>query len=157
MKILFFKGIPSTVSGRVFSGLIRWWTRGPYSHAELVFSDQQCFSSRPGDGVGILPISVSSLDWDIIDFPVSFEEEQTCRGWAEASVFRTTKGGVVVRRGYDWLGIFLSQVLPLKVDDTSRYFCSEAIVRCLQQVGWFGNLRATSCNPNSLYKYTHIS
>ena len=55
MQVAFYKGTRSGLSG-LFNRLVRWWTRGPYSHCEVVFTDE------PSKDGGVLCGSSSKLD-----------------------------------------------------------------------------------------------
>lgn len=100
--------------GKLFNLLIRLWTRSKYSHCELVMPDGRWLSaSAMDDGVREKRIELKLEHWDL--FPVP---------WASIpqieAVFARHKD-----KGYDWPGIFLSQLLPLGIDNPSRMFCSE--------------------------------
>lgn len=53
MKIAFYKATRPGLQG-IFNVLVRWWTRGPYSHTELVLEERHglslCGSSSFIDG-----------------------------------------------------------------------------------------------------------
>lgn len=100
--------------GRLFNRLIRLWTRSKYSHCELVLPDGRWLSASAMDGgVRAKCIELDLEHWDLIPLP-----------WASQQliehVFERHQG-----KGYDWLGIFLSQFLPLGLHSRRRMFCSE--------------------------------
>lgn len=99
----------------VFPGshLIRFWTKSPYSHCELVIGGE-CFSSSLMDGgVRQKQISLTSDKWDLIALP-----------WANAAdvllYFAKTKG-----QRYDWWGLIGSQVFNRRSEAPGAAFCSE--------------------------------
>lgn len=100
--------------GKLFNRLIRLWTRSRYSHCELVMPDGRWLSASAMDGgVRAKHIELNLEHWDLFPLP-----------WASESrikvVFASHRG-----KGYDWLGVFLSQLLPVAIDDRLRMFCSE--------------------------------
>jgi hypothetical protein len=100
--------------GTLFNRLVRLWTRSIYSHCELVMPDGRWLSASATDGgVRAKRIELDLAHWDLIPVP-----------WADArqieQLFRANKG-----RGYDWLGLLGSQVLPITLDNKRRMFCSE--------------------------------
>ena len=121
MKIAFYKGTHSGLPG-VFNRLVRWWTRGPYSHCEAVFSEQDasgawlCASSSKMDGgVRIKFIDLSNTaNWDVLDVPSA--DEQQAKAWFAAHIGCK----------YDVRGLFGS-VIRRAEDDRNKYFCSEAV------------------------------
>ena len=121
IKIAFYKG-----KGDWKNKLIRWWTKSPYSHAELVLPD------------GITWLSISPLlsstvaarekkvandnSWDFIELGIDKEQYRIILDF-----FEDTKG-----QGYDWLGMLLSQFLPCKIKHKRRWYCSEWITYALR-------------------------
>ena len=100
--------------GKLFNRLIRLWTRSRYSHCELVMPDGRWLSASAMDGgVREKYIELNLEHWDLFPLP-----------WASAArvedVFARHWG-----LGYDWLGIGLSQLLPVAIDHRDRMFCSE--------------------------------
>ncbi|MFU3873509.1 hypothetical protein ACM7HL_12685 [Pseudomonas aeruginosa] len=100
--------------GKLFNRLIRLWTRSRYSHCELVMPDGRWLSASAMDGgVREKRIELDLEHWDLYPLP-----------WATSArieeVFARHLG-----KGYDWRGIFLSQLLPVAIDDGQRMFCSE--------------------------------
>lgn len=100
--------------GKLFNRLIRLWTRSQYSHCELVMPDGRWLSASAMDGgVRDKYIELNLEHWDLFPLP-----------WASAThidhVFFRHWG-----KGYDWLGIFLSQIIPAGIDNRERMFCSE--------------------------------
>ena len=54
-KAAFYKGTHPGVAG-IYNRLVRWWTRSPYSHVELIFFDG-------GSGADSQAASSSSPSW----------------------------------------------------------------------------------------------
>ncbi|ERI52170.1 hypothetical protein N878_01175 [Pseudomonas sp. EGD-AK9] len=100
--------------GRLFNRLIRLWTRSRYSHCEIVMPDGRWLSASAMDGgVRAKYIELNLAHWDLIPLP-----------WANtnriAHLFRQHAG-----KGYDWAGIFFSQLLASGLHSRRRMFCSE--------------------------------
>jgi hypothetical protein len=109
--------------GTLFNRLIRLWTRSKYSHCELVMPDGRWLSASAMDGgVRAKVIELDLAHWDLIPLP-----------WASPTIITTLfnhhKG-----KGYDWLGIFASQLLPMAIDSERRMFCSEF---CAAALGFY--------------------
>lgn len=129
MKVAFYKG-----KKRLFNKLVSWWTRGPYSHCELVFSDGTSASSSFVDGgVRYKHILYNNDHWDFIELGQQFDE-QKAREWFDAH-----EGCA-----YDVLGI-AGFVVRAIGDDGHKYFCNESILNALGiSQGW-------RFDPNSTY------
>lgn len=109
MKIAFYKA-----KTKLFNKLVSWWTDGPYSHCEVIFSDGMCASSSFLDGgVRFKSINIDYLHWDIIELPNI--DENAVRNWYTNNLGKK----------YDVLGL-LSVLSPVK-DDKNKYFCNESI------------------------------
>ena len=121
IKIAFYRG-----PGNLMNRFIRWWTKSPYSHAELVLSDGITW-------VGISPFLKSKVDsrkkltvdyneWSLISLKVTQEQLDIIMEFYEY-----TEG-----QGYDWIGMLLSQFLPCKIKHKKRWYCSEWIAYALR-------------------------
>ena len=121
IKIAFYKG-----KGNILNGIVRWWTKSIYSHAELVLPDDRTW-------LGISPflkskvdsrqkLIVDNLEWDFISLDVTSEQRDII-----LEFFEETKGC-----GYDWIGMLLSQFLPCRIKHKKRWYCSEWIAYALR-------------------------
>ena len=153
MKIAFKKAS----SGSWLDRMIAWWTNGPYSHCEIVFSSDGaidgvppglvrggygslCYSSYPTDGgVRFKGIVLDPKIWDVFDVP--------CDRYQEYIASRIALKHV--GEHYDWSGIlgFVFTDIPGLPQDK---FCSEICTIILQSCGLVGNLNPTRTSPNSL-------
>lgn len=73
MKVAFYKATRPGLEG-VFNALVRWWTKGPYSHCELILEERDglalCGSASWLDGgVRLKWIKLNPEHWDLL--PVS--------------------------------------------------------------------------------------
>jgi hypothetical protein len=112
VKVAFYKA-----EGDFSDKAIRVWTRGPYSHVELIINNEM-YSSSPRDGKVRSKIHIYNEDvWDYIiikDADISKMLE----------FFNQIKGCK-----YDWAGIagFISPIS----DREDKYFCSEFVTKAL--------------------------
>jgi hypothetical protein len=141
--------------------LISWWTLGPYSHVELAFSNGLFFSSSLRDGGCRFTTIDHSEHWEIVSLKRSMEEmaarfvennkvrispeiiadhyEYKVQEWCEHQVGKP----------YDWLSIIGFAFRCNKFEKRNRWYCSEVILRALNQVGlWSGECRL---HPNQMY------
>lgn len=108
MQVAFYKG-----KDHFFDRLVQWWTKGPYSHVELVINGV-CYTSSPRDnGVRMKLINLHSGNWDVFDL---MGDEDYALAW-----FKEHMG-----QKYDYLGL-LGFVLPFRRSHPSMWFCSEAV------------------------------
>lgn len=129
--------------GNYFDKMIRMWTRGPYSHVEFMFSDGAWFGSSPREGgCRYSNIALDTSKWDFVKIDVTEEQEKVIRAWCN------NQNG----KGYDWTGIFLSQIFTFNVDDPKKWFCSELCTAGLKLIGRFEKVVPESVHPNKLYK-----
>ena len=121
IKIAFYKG-----KGNCLNGIVRWWTKSSYSHAEIVLPDGITW-------IGISPFLKSKVasrkkiiidysEWDFVDININQEQLDIIMEF-----FEDTEG-----HGYDWIGMLLSQFLPCKIKHKKRWYCSEWIAYALR-------------------------
>lgn len=121
IKIAFYKG-----DGNCLNGVVRWWTKSIYSHAELVLPDGITW-------IGISPFLKSKVasrkkliidytEWDFLFLDVTQEQVDIIMEF-----FEDTEG-----HRYDWIGMLLSQFLPCKIKHKKRWYCSEWIAYALR-------------------------
>ncbi len=100
--------------GTLFNRLVRLWTRSKYSHCELVLADGRWLSASAMDGgVRAKRIELNLEHWDLIPLPWADQRQVT-------RVFLANAG-----LGYDFFGLFGSQLLPVGLHSRRRWFCSE--------------------------------
>lgn len=117
-RAAFYKGTRSGLNG-IYSIAVRCWTRTPYSHCELQFSDGMSGSASFQDaGVRLKHIDYNPDKWDFIDLPIEWEE----------SIRK--KFNSKVGLSYDLLGNF-GFIFPALNNRDDRYFCSEIVAECL--------------------------
>lgn len=136
MKVAFLKGTG------FYDRLIQIGTWGPYSHCEFVFSDGVWFGNDPGgDHKTKFHAPYKNLtNWDIVSLPDFYKPMES-----DVRKLAVELGG----KEYDWKGIFLSQVLPLSIQDDDKYFCSEVVMRLIKKSGMFTAVKNTQ-SPNGV-------
>ena len=133
IKVAFYKG-----KGSWYSKLIRWWTKGKYSHTEIIIDGYQ-YSSVECIGVRKKKHTPSD-EWDYVtlyDLNVNnilsfFDITNACK--------------------YDKIGI-LGFIIPFK-DRTNEWFCSEWCSNALKISGYkpMWNKEPSKISPNKLYR-----
>jgi len=141
MKIAFYKG-----NGSFMDRLIKWWTKGKYSHTEVIFEHNVSFSitgRSPYCGRFTI-IDYKPENWDIVDVLV-FDEK-----------LGLLKAKELEAKPYDWIGILFSQIFPFKLHLRDSYFCSEASLEILKYADPFNTnwdkYESNLVSPNLLYK-----
>jgi hypothetical protein len=114
IEIAFYRG-----SGRVLDKVIRWWTRSQFSHVEIVIS-------RDGDKAVLF--SASARDGGVRKATREWVPEQ----WEVVSVrHRISPLDLAlfmrdeIGAGYDYAGLFGSQLFASGWQSKRRWFCSE--------------------------------
>jgi hypothetical protein len=127
-----------------FAGLIRWWTKSPYSHCELLFDDGLMFSSHVAQGGTRFwtPGILSANTWDIYLLPTTLEEDIQIRAFC----------GAELGCGYDWKGILFSQFIRLQREHPSKWFCSEICAAALQRIDRVMGSKPCTFSPGKLHK-----
>ncbi|MFZ6773021.1 hypothetical protein ACO0LB_09945 [Undibacterium sp. SXout7W] len=118
MRIAFYAANHDGLPG-IYNRLVKWWTRGRYSHVEILFTDGLCASSSFMDGgVRFKHIDLDIKKWEFITVPD--ELEPAARAW-----FEQHQG-----QKYDVLGN-VHFILSIVVGEKRKWFCSEAVAAAL--------------------------
>lgn len=135
--------------GRFSDRLINYFTDSiGFSHVELIFPNNACFSSRAGSGCEFLSyctaITPPADSWEIFDLP--FVQPETV-AWLQRYECQKYVG-----QYYDWFGA-VRFVLPFFNAKLSRrrQFCSEVILRLFKTAGFFAFANPRHISPNELY------
>lgn len=118
MRAAFYRGTRPGIAG-LYNRAVRLWTRSPYSHVELIFSDGVAASASYMDGgVRFKDIDFNADRWDFIDLPGA--DEDAARAW------------FVAHDGdrYDLLGNVGFLFRPI-TGERRAWFCSEAAAAAL--------------------------
>lgn len=138
LQVAFYK----SSFGDLFDKAISWWTKGPYSHCELVLPNGQCFSSSPRDGgVRIKDIDLTDGKWDIWTLKID----------SDGDIARIVEWGRQhLGKGYDWFGVFGFVFAPFH-QEKDKWFCSEVIAAALQSQGYLLGASPSRLSPTDLY------
>lgn len=100
-------------------------TKSKYCHCEIVINDIW-ISSNVKEGVTIKEhFLYNSNEWDFYDFPIIEIMERDYK-----IIFDFIRKQDDKR--YDYLGIILSQLIPISIHNRNKYFCSEISTKILQ-------------------------
>jgi len=138
MRVAFYKG-----KGNWVDWTIRKWTRSPYSHCEIVIDNTWYSSSARDGGVRKKNIYHNPENWDFIDIKIQVNDENIIKMFFNKQIGKK----------YDYVGILLSQVIPLHKDIKNRWFCSEICAYALQLIGMLPkDKRPNWYSPGRFYK-----
>jgi hypothetical protein len=153
IKVAFYRG-----KGNWKNKIIRWWTKSPYSHAELILPDGITW-------VSISPFLTSTVsarsayqvknldDWDFLTFDLSWREPVRNYQVEQLHNFIGETNGAK----YDWVGMILSQMFPYLIKHRDKWYCSEWIAHALVKarvVKWekLQIYRTPNLSPGKLYE-----
>tara|TARA_A100001015_G_scaffold309013_2_gene407671 strand:+ start:619 stop:1125 length:507 start_codon:yes stop_codon:yes gene_type:complete len=130
IKIAFFKGDKKTWLHR----FIRWYTRSPYSHAELIMPDGEQWvgispflTSRVGIREKRISLENQEQNWDYLTFSLNWRPPVREYQINQLNKFiQKTLGS-----RYDWIGLIVSNLTPFLVKKRDRWYCSEWIAHAL--------------------------
>ena len=108
VQLALYKG-----KGLIGNALIRWWTRSPYSHCELVVDGVAYSSSLMDKGVRAKRIDFKSEHWDMVELPEPVRQQAL-------DYFTATRG-----QRYSWLDLIRSQIFNRNANEDGAAFCSE--------------------------------
>lgn len=135
IRVAFYKA-----KGNWQDWIIRKWTSGPYSHCELVIGDLW-LSASPREKVVRYKAIKDTGEWDFVSPDLDVAQVKIIQDWA----------ALELGCGYDWLGIFMTQLINFNRQDPHRWFCSELVTAALQQVGMLTGVTPHQTDPNELY------
>ena len=141
MKAIFYKAFQPNATK--LDKAIAVCSLGIYSHVELVFDDEVCFSVSARDGgARFKKININTDSWDSINLNITEESEKDIRRIAKT--FTGYK--------YDYLGALFS-ITPVCIQKDDRIFCSEIVTNLLDACVRYRTL-GDGCrySPNKLYK-----
>ncbi|WP_064590497.1 hypothetical protein [Streptobacillus moniliformis] len=107
VKIAFYKD-----NYKWWSRLIKWFTKGKYSHCEL-YIDNCLIGISTEQKVRIQENTLNLKKWDVFELKGITEKDVM-------SFYEKTKG-----KKYDWKGILLTQVFNIRRHSKDKYTCSE--------------------------------
>ena len=144
VKIAFYRA----ENGKFGDKLIAWWTRPTwwkiwesslYSHVEIVLPNGVWVTSSYRESVGIVArnrgvdYENTTQKWEIVEIP----DVPIQTAWR---IYQEEVG-----KKYDWLGIYFTEFLPLRIENPEKWYCSEFCAHAI------GETR-TSVSPQGLYE-----
>ena len=141
-----FKNIERLEKPTFMQKLISWWTGSKYVHVEIRIGDMWV-SAKEGVGVKLMPYEDNTKhpSWDYVDIPnidIYISKLVAIEKWLNE------KNG----DKYDWIAIFLTHILKLRIDHKSKWTCSELVSKVLQllQHQDFIDVRPASMAPKDV-------
>ena len=127
IQIAFYKG-----HGGWTHKIIRWWTKSPYSHAELIMPDGKTWVSiSPFLTSRVAPRIKHKLEkpeeWDFLVFKLS--EREPVRNYQLDQLYKFIEKTQGCK--YDWTGMIMSQLCPFLVKRRDKWYCSEWIAHAM--------------------------
>lgn len=137
--------------GRLMDKVIRWFQRhiqrhdaqaSSYSHVEIFLPDGRFFSSSPRNpsGARFAYLEVDTGKWDYVRIPIPADLVDDLY-----AACRAIEGD-----SYDWLGV-LRFGIPILRQCSYKWFCSEAVLHVLQDIGLMEGPRPHRTSPADLY------
>lgn len=111
MYIVFYKD-----NFKWWSRLIKWWTKGKYSHCEF-YDGEKLIGISNEQRVRKLKQPLNKDKWDIFKLNKEIYIEK---------FYQKTQG-----KKYDWLGIILANIFNFKTHNPNKYTCSEWVAECI--------------------------
>lgn len=139
MKIALFKG------EGLFSRLIKWQTRSPYSHAAIIDENGALWESREGFGVRVTTNAADAINCSVDLFDVEMTDAQ------RHSVAEFLRGQL--GKKYDWTMVlrFISRRQASR-SQSEKWFCSELVFAAFKKAGidLLGRTEPWECSPGLL-------
>ena len=120
IKVAFYRG-----HGDIVNKIVRWWTKSPYSHAELIMPDGVTWIGISPKGSKLtsqIRETYIPTEWDFLELEVTTEQIEVIKEF-----FTATENCL-----YDWTGMILSQFLPFHIKRKGKWYCSEWIAYALR-------------------------
>lgn len=123
--------------GNIVDKTIALWTSSLYSHVEIVVGDDPRTAYWYSTSPRLLRITKRHINydpdkWRLIDVDIDLDRLE--------KIYNETKGAK-----YDFLGILLSEIIPLDIHNQNRWYCSEWCSYVL-------DLENTRMSPQKLYE-----
>lgn len=138
----FYKG-----KGSWLDQIIRLWTRGKYSHVEVIFQENgrlKWYSAGTEYPYSVRAkyANIDPNKWDIIEVPISEDKEAFAHNIAKS----------MIGHGYDWSGVFFSMVLRLNFHSPKRESCNEFTAKIAKAAGIDLSDDPNMYSPSKFYK-----
>ena len=104
--------------------LISFWTKSKYVHVELIMDNMWISSNLKGVHIKELTPLKDTYDYHNLEVIITHDQYVNIVKWIYKQNGKT----------YDRLGIYLSQFIPLRIDNRNKWFCSELVTKILQML-----------------------
>lgn len=127
--------------------LIQWWTKSKYFHVEIAFKDKWV-AAHTDTGIRmeqLKPLYDNNYEYFELEVPnITKEQERILIEFIKEQE----------NKGYDWKGIFLSQILFLNWEHPEKWFCSEIVAKVLEllYVQEFMGIAPNKLSPGEIHK-----
>lgn len=101
---------------------VKTWTKSKYFHTEFIIGNY--WVSANTNGIARYNLRPLTERYDYIFIDCNITEEQYCK------IIRFIDRQI--GKQYDWLGIYLSQFIPIGSNSKNKWFCSEIVTKLLQ-------------------------
>ena len=151
MKIIiaFKKNISPTVAWywKVAAKIIKWGTRSDFFHVEIAVNNKW-IGAHTETGIEVHDFEESHRN-PLFEYYVLEIDDLTDKQIGKFWEFVHGEVGT----GYDWKGIYLTQVLHLDWESKDRWFCSEIVTKMLQMlfVEGFLDTKPNRLSPQDVY------
>jgi len=143
LKVAFYRG-----STGALHKLIGAWTKSVHTHVELVLPEGARLGIRPWKE-GVVKcweeVDDEPHNWDHVPYIVTPDQLTRINEF-----YNETQG-----QPYDWVGVVGSHVLPYRVQQSGRWFCSQWVGRALDLAGIAPVPKEHELNPGRLFRYLH--
>jgi len=149
LYVVFYKGLED-----FYGKIVRLWTFSPYSHSFLVLEKNNNFTAFEANSnynkVRSFNFNISYLEknssfyknYDYFKFKLNSNQ------------FKNISNFLVQQldKKYDWLGIFLSQIIPMNIEEKEKWFCSELCAYVISKYLFNLKYLPQKYSPGKLYK-----
>jgi len=149
-KIAFYKGNGNNWKHWLMHKAIKIWTRGKYSHVELIDSAIDPLIPHRWDWysadaytnqVRVKQMNIKLSHWDI--YNINIPDGISARGFIRQQLGKP----------YDWNGIVLSQIFNARRHNADKWFCSELVRQAIAMGGAMDmDDNSHMSSPTDLYK-----
>ena len=132
---------------KLSGSLIQWWTKSDYFHIELAI-DGKWITSQTERGIEIREYNPNYFSehfdyYELETVEITSQQKEKFWNWMRGEE----------NTGYDWVGIYLTQIFKLDWEAKEKWFCSEMVARILQllYVEEFIDCKPNRLSPNDIY------
>jgi hypothetical protein len=154
--------------------LISWWTKGEFTHVELVFDNDDSFSAEPFQGTrfikdfraktyGKIPLGVDvNKKWKIVDLNGIINDALATMFWdredLDAFVLEENLEKKVIEwcetqvgKPYDWKAVLGYVGGEHNFEDRSKWYCSEVTTYVLARFGLWHDKAIPRITPSEMH------